>query len=227
MRRATPSTRIVRLTVAEHGFTYRAGQWARLGPEGAAVLPPYSIASAPEETAKHHTLEFLIKLDAHERWGEGFGPPARGQRLVVRGPFGRFTFPDNPVERHFLFIAGGTGIAPLRSMIRHACATRLADSLRLLYSARTPDDFAYLSELRGLARRGELQLSVTATRGGTDRWRGGRGRVTSSQLSALIDTPATLCFVCGPSAMVNEVPEMLSALGIDRGRIRVEENDEL
>ena len=227
MRRASPSTRIVRLTVADRGFAYRAGQWARLGPEGANLLAPYSIASAPEDTAQHHTIEFLVKLDAHERWGDGFPPPARGQRLAVRGPFGRFTFPDNPVERHFLFIAGGTGIAPLRSMIRHAFATRLAGSYRLLYSARTPDDFAYLTELRGMARRGELQLIVTATRGGGDRWRGDRGRVTSSQLAALIDTPATLCFVCGPAAMVNEVPEMLSALGIDRGRIRVEENDEL
>jgi ferredoxin-NADP reductase len=47
-----------------------------------------------------------------------------------------------------------------------------------------------------------------------------------SQLAALIDTPATLCFVCGPAAMVNEVPEMLNELGIDRERIRVEENYE-
>ena len=227
MRRASPSTRIVRLTVADPGFAYRAGQWARLGPEAANLLAPYSIASAPEDTAQHHTIEFLVKLDAHERWGDGFPPPARGQRLAVRGPFGRFTFPDNPVERHFLFIAGGTGIAPLRSMIRHAFATRLAGSYRLLYSARTPDDFAYLTELRGMARRRELQLIVTATRGCGDRWRGDRGRVTSAQLAALIDTPATLCFVCGPAAMVNEVPEMLSALGIDRARVRVEENDEL
>jgi ferredoxin-NADP reductase len=227
VRRATPSTRIVRLTVPDRGFEYRAGQWARIGPEGASAFSPYSIASAPEDTAQDRIVEFLLKLDAQERWGEGFAPPARGQRFGVRGPFGSFTFPDSPVEQHFLFIGGGTGIAPLRSMIRHACATRLAGSYRLLYSARTPDDFAYLTELRGMARRGELQLSVTATRGGGDRWRGDRGRVTVSQLAMLVDTPATLCFVCGPAAMVNEVPEMLSGLGIDRSRIRVEENYEL
>ena len=227
MRRATPSTRIVRLAVPDRGFAYRAGQWARLGPDGAAVLSPYSIASAPEDTAQQRLLEFLVKVDGHERWGEGFAPLARGQRLAVRGPFGRFTFPDHPTERHFLFIAGGTGIAPLRSMIRHACAVRLGGSYRVLYSARIRDDFAYLRELRGMAARHELQLSLTATRDGGERWRGARGRIAAPQLAALIDTPATLCFVCGPAAMVNEVPELLNGLGIDRSRIRVEENAEL
>jgi ferredoxin-NADP reductase len=212
--------------VSERGFGYRAGQWARIGPGGAQPHSPYSIASAPEDTSENGWVEFLIKIDAHERWGEGFPPLARGQELALRGPFGSFTFPDRPDERHCLFIAGGTGIAPMRSMIRHARARQIGGSYRLLYSARTPEDFAYLGELRGMARRGELQLSLTATRGCGENWRGGRGRIASSQLAALIDTPATLCFVCGPAAMVNEVPEMLSKLGIERSRIRAEESEE-
>ena len=71
-----------------------------------------------------------------------------------------------------------------------------------------------------MARRGELRLRLTATRGGDERWRGDRGRITPSQLSALIDDPATLCFVCGPAAMVDEVPRMLGELGIDVEAIR-------
>lgn len=181
------------------------------------------MASAPEDAAKDGCIEFLVKVDSHQRWGEGFPPLSRGQRLVIRGPFGDFTFPDRPDERHLLFIAGGTGIAPLRSMIRHARAAGYAGSYRLLYSARTPDDFAYRGELRGMARRGELQLSLTATRAGEERWRGSRGRIASAQLAALIDDTATLCFVCGPAAMVDEVPRMLGDLGIDRSRIRLEE----
>ena len=181
------------------------------------------MASSPDDSAQHQVIEFLIRIDAHSRWGELFAPVARGQRLALRGPFGRFTFPEHPAERHFLFIAGGTGIAPLRSMIRQARATGIAGSYRLLYSARTPDDFAYLSELRGMARRGELRLSLTATRGGGERWPAGRGRITQAQLASLIDTPETLCFICGPASMVNEVPELLTRLGIEGSRIRVEE----
>ena len=56
---------------------------------------------------------------------------------------GNFVLPQQADERQFLFVAGGTGIAPLRSMIRQALATRLPGRLHLLFSARTPFDFAY------------------------------------------------------------------------------------
>ena len=220
VRRATPSTRILRVRLAE-AFHYRAGQVAEIGPAD-ATLVPYSIASAPEDTLADRSLEFLDKIDPRERWGEHFEPLRRGQRLRVRGPLGRFTFPDDPIEREFLFIAGGTGIAPLRAMIRHARKTA-AGRFRLLYSARTPLDFAYRRELCGMARRGEIELTLTATRDVTDVWRGERGRIAATQLAALIRTPETLCFVCGPASMVEEVPRMLRRLGIDRSRIRVEE----
>jgi ferredoxin-NADP reductase len=220
VRRATPTTCVVRL---QGSLDYVAGQAASLGPAEGTVTTPYSIASAPEDTINHQFIEFLVKLDAQGRWGDHFEPPHRGQRLRLVGPQGQFTFPDRPAERHFLFIAGGTGIAPLRAMLRHARAVRQPGSYRLLYSARTPDDFAYLPELRGMARRKEIQLMATATRGGDARWKGGRGRIAAAQLAALIESPATLCFVCGPAAMVDDVPRMLRELGIDRSRIRLEE----
>ena len=96
----------MRLDLGAARFGYIAGQAARLGPEGAGVLAPYSIASAPEDTVKGRFLEFLIKVDADERWGEKFPPLRRGMRLAVKGPFGRFTFPDHPSDQRFLFIAG-------------------------------------------------------------------------------------------------------------------------
>lgn len=221
VRRATPSTRIVRVRL-DAALPYLAGHAAEIGPVSAGSLTPYSIASAPEDTERDGCVEFLIKIDARGRWGDGFEPLGRGQVLRLRGPLGGFTFPDQPAERHFLFIAGGTGIAPLRAMIRHG---RLAvpGTYRLLYSARTPLDFAYRRELCGMGRRGEIEITLTATRDGTDRWRGERGRIAATQLSALIATPATLCFVCGPASMVDEVPRMLRDLGIDRSRIRIEE----
>ena len=202
-------------------FGYRAGQVAEIGPEG-ATLVPYSIASAPEDTVADGSVEFLIKIDARGRWGNHFEPPRRGQRLHVRGPLGRFTFPDQPAERDYLFIAGGTGIAPIRAMIRHA-RRAVAGTFRLLYSARTPLDFAYRRELCGMARRREIELTLTATRDVTDVWRGERGRIAATQLAALMHTPETLCFVCGPASMVEEVPQMLRHLGIERSMIRVEE----
>jgi NAD(P)H-flavin reductase len=140
----------------------------------------------------------------------------------VRGPLGRFTFPEAPVERQLLFIAGGTGISPIRSMIRHARAIPAA-RVRLLYSARSPLEFAYRRELCGMARRGEIDLTLTVTRDAPPGWRGGHGRITRGQLEELVEDRNTLCFVCGPAAMVDEVPRLLQELGIDRKRIRVED----
>jgi ferredoxin-NADP reductase len=141
----------------------------------------------------------------------------------MRGPIGTFAFPESPRERRFVFIAGGTGIAPIRSMIRHAIAARVPGSMRLLYSARTPVDFAYLPELRGMVRRGELELSLTATRHMTPRWRGSRGRIVPPQLAALVDDPATLCFICGPASMVDDIPPLLGQLGVEKSRILLED----
>lgn len=241
VRRATPSAQIVRVTLDGSAFSYVAGQTAMLAPAGSGQRTPYSIASAPEETAADGILEFLIKHDAAGRWGAELEPLRRGARLAIGGPFGSFTFPESPRETRFLFIAGGTGIAPLRSMMRHVLSRQQAAGKRaqaaghraqaagnrqqvsVLYSARTPRDFAYGAELRRLARRGEIGLVLTATRELTPRWRGKRGRIVPGELALLVDDAATLCFVCGPASMMADVPLMLQELGIDRSRIRVEE----
>ena len=224
VRKETTSTRTIRLDLGRKPFVYKAGQAATIGPPDRDDRVPYSIASAPAETASSGSLEFLIKLHADGRWGNDFELPRAGAPLALRGPMGTFVLPDRPAERRFLFIAGGTGIAPLRAIIREATLTRrAAPQMRLLYSARTPADFSYLKELRQMVRRGELEIKLTATRESTSRWREGRGRITAEQLAPLVDDPATLCFVCGPAAMVADVPLILENLGIARRRILLEE----
>jgi ferredoxin-NADP reductase len=222
IRRATPSTRIVRLSLGTARFAYTAGQAALIGLAGQPHLVPYSIASSPEETRRYGFLEFLIKLESNG-WGPHLNGIRRGATVAVEGPAGLFVFPDRPEERNFLFVAGGTGIAPLRSMICHAYSSRQPGRLHLLYSARTPMDFAYLSEMRRHWRAGRLDLAVTATREVPARWRGERGRIKAALLARLVDTTETLCFVCGPAAMVDDVPRMLLEMGVARSRIRVEE----
>jgi ferredoxin-NADP reductase len=223
VRKETPSTRVVRANIGGRRFTYKAGQAATIAPAGAPEGVPYSIASAPAETAQHGELEFLIKVHADGLWGNDFEVPRLGTLLDVTGPVGSFVLPDVTEEERWLFIAGGTGIAPLRSMIRQALMTRRSARMRLLYSARTPADFAYAGELRQMARRGKIELTLTTTREAPPRWRGRRGRITADQLQGLVDDPRTLCFVCGPAAMVQDVPLILGGLAIASSRIRLEE----
>ena len=188
---------------------------------------PYSIASAPLESSDSGHLDFLIKIEPDGRWGQQFDAVVPGMKLGIQGPFGSFVFPASPRERHFLFIAGGTGIAPIRAMIQQALLRGQDGQMRLLYSAKTADDFAYLPELGELAGSKGLDLRLHVTRQTPDP--DGRpttlaaGRITASQLAPLVDDLETLCFVCGPESMVADVPRMLVDLGIEKSRVRIEE----
>jgi ferredoxin-NADP reductase len=220
---ATPTTRVVRLDLEAERFPFEAGQAALIGLAERNERVPYSIASAPGETAQTGLLDFLIKFEPSGRWGHQFDGLATGMRLGVQGPYGSFLFPTAPVEDRFLFIAGGTGIAPIRAMIRQALLTGIKGQMKLLYSARTADDFAYLPELGEMSAQNGLELRLQVTREAPESWNAARGRISRAQIAPLVEDPATLCFVCGPESMMADVPPMLLELGIPPERIRVEE----
>jgi ferredoxin-NADP reductase len=217
---ATPRARIVRLDLSGTTFDYAPGQAVLVGAPGGAKRP-YSLASSPEESHRDGSLELLMGVDA-----AGEGPNlslAPGGRVDVEGPLGSFTFPGQPFEKRFVFIAGGTGIAPLRAMLHHALAIP-HQQIGLFYSARTPNEFAYERELRTLADAGRIELRQTVTRLVDGAWSGARGRIGRSDLRPLVHDPAgTLCFVCGPPTLVAEMSGLLAELGIGRSRIRAEE----
>ena len=218
---ATPRARIVRLDLGDREFSYDAGQAVAITPHGSTKRSFYSIASAPEESRRHRLLELLVGIDASEPPEAAF-TPVIGAMVNVDGPFGSFTFPRSPSERRFLFVAGGTGIAPLHAMLCHALVIP-HDSVGLFYSARTPDDFAYADEFEAYARAGRIEFCRTVTRSDEAEWTGMRGRITRDNLAALVHDVKTLCFVCGPPAMVVELPRLLEQMGIARERIRTEE----
>jgi ferredoxin-NADP reductase len=126
------------------------------------------------------------------------------------------------VPGDLLFIAGGTGIAPLRAMIASALARPAPPTITLLYSARTPADFAFMREARRLSRQGRIRLRATATREAGPAWRGRRGRIRQAWIDALVKGRDPLCFVCGPEAFVIALMDMLRAAGVPARRIRRE-----
>jgi ferredoxin-NADP reductase len=216
--RETPTTRRLRLALNGAPFVYRAGQAASLAAGGAPT--PYSIASAPAETRQHGWVEFLVKVDGSNRFGAIVGDLGVEAPVVLDGPVGRFTLDVAPPEAPVLFVAGGTGIAPLRSMIRDAIDSGRHGRLSLLYSNRSPAEFAYLGELRQLASDGRLTLSLTLT-GDAQDWTHARGRAGISHLAELI-RPGTTAFVCGPPAMMSDLPAALGSLGVTRDRVVTE-----
>jgi NAD(P)H-flavin reductase len=218
---ATPRARVVRIDLDGQPFPYQSGQAILIASHGYEKRKPYSIASAPEDAERDGYLELLIGVDSEGSAGPHLALHP-GEAIDVDGPMGRFTFPDDPVERRFLFVAGGTGIAPLRAMIRHALHVP-HDEVGLLYSARTPLEFAFEDEFRALARHGEISLRQTVTREAADTWHGTRGRIGQADLAPLVHDRRTLCFICGPPALVADIPRLLGELGVEPARVRIED----
>jgi NAD(P)H-flavin reductase len=219
---ATPTTRVLRLDLGDAPFVFRAGQAALVGSHGQPNRRPYSIASSPEDAARHHRLEFLLKVDASGDAGFHLTGARVGMKIDLDGPSGSFTLPDTTDASGFLFVAGGTGIAPLRSMLRHLIVSGERRPMSVLYSARRPDEFAYGPELRRWAGRGLIQLSMTVTGEASD-WSGDRGRIGLAQLAAALPSRDALAFICGPPSLVEDVPPLLLKLGAAAARIRIEE----
>lgn len=218
---ATPRARVVRLDLQGLAFPYTAGQALTIATHGVADRRPYSIAGAPEDAARDGCLELLIGVDQTGAPGPHL-TLSTGTVVDIEGPIGRFTFSQTSGVSRALFVAGGTGIAPLRAMIRHALAIGVPD-IGVVYSARTPDDFAYEPELRELSAAGRISLRLTVTREGGSHWSGPRGRIDARLLAEHVHDRETLCFVCGPRALVDDVPRALSTLGVSPDSIRVEE----
>jgi len=217
---ATPRSRLLTLDLEGKPFSFLAGQAVMMGPHGAPERRPYSIASAPSTTEATGKLELLIATDA----GTDLTWATPGAPVDLEGPIGTFTYHGAPPQPHVLFIAGGVGIAPLRSMLHQALGVSPAPTVTLLYSARRSDEFAFIDEFQAYETAGRIALHQTVTRHDGDNWLGRRGRVGRGEFEAMLHHPtSTACFVCGPGELVRETVETLKALGVPDSLVRIEQ----
>jgi len=216
---ASPRLRLLSIDITDHPFEYVAGQAVMMGPRGATTRRPFSIACSPEGAAETRTLELLIAM---EGGSEDVQWAMIGALVDIDGPVGTFTFPATTDQPRLLFVAGGTGIAPVRAMLDHALRVHPSERISLLYSARRADEFAFIDEFRAYDRKGRLELHQTVTREDGTLW-DKRGRIGRSHFAAVRHEPAsTLCFICGPSSLVSDSAAALRELGVPEALIRTE-----
>ena len=186
--------------------------------DGYTAERSYSIATAPGE-AVAITVERLDDGEVSPYLTEELRP---GDQLELRGPIGRWFVWDTSDGGPLLLIAGGSGVVPLRAILRHRQRTGSDVPTCLLYSSRTIADVIYHSEL-DMYRDG-AEVSYTLTRSQPPGWTGYSGRVDAGLL-AKVAWPASehpLTFVCGPTSFVEAVAGNLVALGYPAGRVKTE-----
>ena len=220
----TPRSRLLCLDLRSHALEFLAGQAVMAAAHGRPERRPYSIACSPERTAETGRLELLVALEQGVDADSHLSLAGIGTTIDVEGPLGHFTFPDSLEQERVLFVAGGTGIAPLRAMLDHVLRRPAAPRMSLLYSARRSDEFAFIDELRAHAGGGRIELHQTVTRDEGTAWEGARGRIGRAHFESVLHEPLhTMCFVCGPPLLVTESVATLSALGVPGALIRTEQ----
>ncbi|HEX4010692.1 MAG TPA: ferredoxin reductase [Solirubrobacteraceae bacterium] len=200
---------------------HRAGQHVdvRLTAEdGYEAQRSYSIASAPEDDQLVLTVE---RIDDGEVSPYLADELRAGDELELRGPIGGYFAWDRGGP--LLMLAGGSGVVPFRSMLRHRAASGETAPARLIYSARTWADVIYERELMALDDDA-VEIVFTLTRDAPPDWTGRRGRVDRAMLEDVSWPPPERpqIYVCGPTGFVEAAAAALVDLGHPALEIRTE-----
>ncbi len=205
---------------------HRAGQHydVRLTAEdGYQAQRSYSIASEPERTGEIDlTVERIADGEVSAYMHDVL---QRGDRIEVRGPIGGYFVWDAELPDPLLLIAGGSGIVPLMSMLRHREAIGNTNPARLLYSSRSFDDIIYYDELEKLRGNGNgLDVFHTLTRVQPPGWQGYARRIDDAMLKEVIKPLRMVpqVFICGPTLLVESAANTLVRMGLPPAQIRTE-----
>ncbi len=193
-------------------------------PDGYVAQRSYSIASEPEREGEIDlTVELVEGGEVSTFLHEVLVPD---DRVEVRGPIGGYFAWDAMTHgAPLLLIAGGSGVVPLMSMLRHRAASKATVPVRVLYSSRTFEDVIYREELDGLvARRDGVEVFHALTRSQPEGWTGYARRIDAAMLGEVAKPfgGKALTFICGPTALVESVAGSLQQIGLKPERIKTE-----
>lgn len=226
----TRRTKSFRLSVPGFG-SFRPGQRVDIrltAPDGYRTQRSYSVASAPVTGTEPRTIDLTVELIEDGEVSPYFHEVVEpGDQLELRGPIGGpFTW-TTTMGGPLLLVAGGSGIVPLMSMLRHRSTQDQHERqlAALLYSSRDMNDVIYRDELAQMAADDvSFDLGLTLTREQPKGWRGYARRVDKPMLGEVINrlsTPAH-SYVCGPTDFVESVSTYLLELGLPMDSIRTE-----
>jgi ferredoxin-NADP reductase len=207
------------------GFEFRAGQFA-----------DYTLINPSETDEEGNTRGFSIICAPYE---ECIGAATRlrdtafkrvlrglpiGTELKLDGPYGDFTL-HKTESTPAVFIIGGIGVTPVRSMVAQATHDKTAHQITLIHSSRTPDDLPFMADFEQLARENSNFTYIpVASDSAPDDWRGERGRVNEAMIKKHVpELNAPIYYLSGPEGMVKAMRQLLVGLNVNEDNIKTEE----
>jgi ferredoxin-NADP reductase len=180
-----------------------------------------SIASAPEE-------DFIMV--ATRMTGSAFKENLRemplGTEVMLKGPGGDFMLHQD-AKLPAVFLIGGIGITPIRSIVLDATERKLSHKLYLFYSNRTPEATAFLNDVTGAQRRNPnftLVGTMTNMEDSKEDWEGEREVITATMVKKYIPSPeGAVFYLAGPEGMVQAMRDLVLGIGVSDLQIRSEE----
>ena len=201
------------------GFAFQPGQFVmvRAEVEGKPLIRCYSLSSSPS-TITH--LEISVRRQGRMS-GYLHANARAGMTLGLSDAGGKFVYP--PGDAPIVLLAGGIGITPLLSMLRHALETEPGRPVTLLLSAKSEDHVPFRGVLAALARRHpQFRLAITLSgvcpRGGYF-----SGRIDRALITRVVARVTEAVYlICGPAAMIEEMRSVLASLGVAAGQVHFE-----
>jgi NAD(P)H-flavin reductase/ferredoxin len=205
------------------GITFFAGQYVNIGVPDRGTTRSYSMANAPAET---RSLEFFIRLLPKGEMSDFLTARVKvGDTLEVEGPYGVFYLRE--VAGPIVMIAGGTGLAPIVSMLKDLIKRdHTAVPVSLYFGVTRPEDFFHAAEIAELGKKFDRFQSAFAMVEPDANWTGAAGFVTGLLKEAdatAVGAEGGMAYLCGPPAMVEATRAWFKARGVDVSRVLAEE----
>jgi len=230
--RETPEAVSIRLLVPpplKSLFVYKAGQYLTLRKEinGEDVRRSYSVCESP-------LVDEMPSVAVKEVEGGKMSPYLNtqlkeGDLIEAMPPMGNFTLtPDPSLKRHIVLFGGGSGITPLKSILKSVLLFEPESSVTLIYANRTQDAVIFKSELAQLEQEYTSRFKIIHTFDTPPAdWAGYSGRLSEDIIKDIVSflpMHARDChhYICGPAPMMQLIEETLQKVGVSKDHINLE-----
>lgn len=231
-KRLSPTAACIRLGLDGKEFKFMPGQYiqaeVKLQEREGFKIPDskpniqkrcFSISSSPNEK---RYIEFTCKAVQN-----GFVSVYTvnylkiGERLKVTGPLGRFVFDENKIKKNLVFLAGGSGISPMMSILRYITENKIKLNALIIYSNKTEDEILWKEEIEEISRKNKnIKHIFTLTQ---QKWKGQKGRISKEMIESNVKSLKDAdFFIVGPPGFVGEMEKIVRGLGVNEGSIKKE-----